>query len=88
METKENNIVKFDYQGKVLDYGLLDNEPVFNMKSIGELLDIKNIRSQIDTNDIDYVVKLNNSKVGLTYNRKLNNTGELFLTEAGLYRSS
>ena len=86
METKENNIVKFDYQGKALDYGLLDNEPVFNLKAISVLLDIKNLRQNININDTDYVLKLNNSIVCLTYNRKLNNRGELFLTEAGLYR--
>lgn len=86
METKNNDIVKFDYQGKALDYGLLDNEPVFNMKSIGEILNIKNIKTSIDTSDSDYVLRLNNSKIGLTYFRKLHNTGELFLTEAGLYR--
>lgn len=86
METKNNNITTFDYQGKALDYGLLDNEPVFNLKAIGEILGIKNIKMSVDTNDTDYVLKLNNSKVSLTYFRKLHSTGELFLTEAGLYR--
>ena len=32
------------------------------------------------------MVKLDNSVVGNSYNRNLNNRGELFLTEAGLYR--
>lgn len=40
----------------------------------------------IDATDEDYVIKLTNSIVSLTYNRNLNNRGELFLTEAGLYK--
>ena len=40
----------------------------------------------VDVTDSDYVRKFENSDVSETYNRKLNNAGELFLTEAGLYR--
>ena len=65
---------------------ILDNELYFNLNEVGGLLNIANPRTSIDVTDSDYVRKFENSTVGETYNRKLHNTGELFLTEAGLYR--
>lgn len=65
---------------------ILDNELYFNLNEVGELLNIANPRTSIDVTDSDYVRKFENSVVGETYSRKLNNAGELFLTEAGLYR--
>lgn len=65
---------------------ILDNELYFNLNEVGELLNIANPRTSIDVSDSDYVRKFENSVVGETYSRKLNNAGELFLTEAGLYR--
>ena len=59
---------------------------MFNLNYIGTLLEITNPRMSIDINDKDYVIKIDNSVVSFTYNRNLNNRGELFLTEAGLYR--
>lgn len=70
----------------ILDYGLLNGEPIFNLNTIGAYLEIVNPRTSINTNDKDYCIKVNNSTVGLTYSRILNNYGELFLTEAGLYK--
>lgn len=81
-----NNLVAFDFNGSTLDYALLNGEPLFNLTYVGGLLGIVNPRTSIDTSDSDYVIKLDDSVVGLTYNRNLNNRGELFLTEAGLYR--
>lgn len=76
----------FNYGHSTLDYGILNGEPVFNLNYIGALLEIANPRMSIDISDKDYVVKIDNSVVSFTYNRNLNNRGELFLTEAGLYR--
>lgn len=76
----------FNYGNSTLDYGILNGEPVFNLNYIGALLEIANPRMSIDISDKDYVVKIDNSVVSFTYNRNLNNRGELFLTEAGLYR--
>jgi len=59
---------------------------VFNLNEVSGLLEIVNPRTTIDMSDTDYVIKLDNSVVGFAYNRKLNNRGELFLTEAGLYK--
>lgn len=80
------NLVAFDFNGSTLDYAMLNDEPLFNLNYVGGLLGIVNPRTSIDTSDSDYVIKLDDSVVGLTYNRNLNNRGELFLTEAGLYR--
>lgn len=85
-QCRENCLQTFAYNGGDLDYGLLNNEPVFNLNYIGALLEMTNPRMSIDINDRDYVVKIDNSVVSFTYNRNLNNRGELFLTEAGLYR--
>ncbi len=85
---KKNNkqLQVFNFNNTRLDYGIYNGEPVFNLNSIAEYLEIKNLRQCIDTNDKDYVIKLTNSEVYFTYNRNLNNRGELFLTEAGLYK--
>ena len=81
-----NELVAFDFNGSQLDYGLLNGEPVFNLNYVGNLLGLSNPSMSIDTSDPDYVVKLDNSVLSFTYNRNLNNRGELFLTESGLYR--
>lgn len=76
----------FNFNNTKLDYAVLNNEPIFNLNNIANILNISNPRTSIDVSDKDYVIKLDNSVVGLTYNRNLNNRGELFLTEAGLYK--
>lgn len=65
---------------------ILNDEFYFNLNEVGEILGLSNPRMSIDVTDNDYVRKFENSDVSETYNRKLNNAGELFLTEAGLYR--
>lgn len=80
-----NQLSLYCYNGSNLDYGLLNNEPVFNLNYVANLLELSNPRTSIDTSDSDYVVKLDDSVVSFTYNRNLNNRGELFLTESGLY---
>lgn len=82
---KEVGLCSFNYQGKMLDYGLLNGEPVFNLNAVAGLLGITNPRMSIDTTNSNYVIKVDISVVSFAYNRKLNNRGELFLTEAGLY---
>ena len=82
----DTSLQVFIYGNSTIDYGILNGEPVFNLNYIGTLLEITNPRMSIDINDKDYVIKIDNSVVSFTYNRNLNNRGELFLTEAGLYR--
>lgn len=84
-ENTSQALAVFNYNGKALDYGLLNGEPIFNLNAIGDLLNMTNPRMSIDVSDSDYVIKVDNSIVSFAYNRKLHNTGELFLTESGLY---
>ena len=78
-------IFKNDHLGQ-LNVLVLENEFYFNLNEVGEILGLSNPRMSVDVTDTDYVRKFENSDVSETYNRKLNNAGELFLTEAGLYR--
>lgn len=83
---QKQELAAFNYNGVNLDYGLLNGEPLFHLKTIAKYLELTNHRMAIDTSDPDYCRKVTNSAVNFTYIRKLNNAGELFLTEAGLYR--
>ena len=75
--TFENKEVEvFEFEGKVL----------FNPRHVGECLDIKNINDDLRTMNDKQVIKLTNSKIGITDFRKLHNTGENFLTESGVYK--
>ncbi len=49
-------------------------------------MDIKNINDNLRTMNDKQVIKLTNSKIGITDFRKLHNTGENFLTESGVYK--
>ena len=73
-ENKEVEV--FEFEGKVL----------FNPKHVAECLDIKNINDNLRTMNDKQVIKLTNSKIGITDFRKLHNTGENFLTESGVYK--
>lgn len=67
----------FEFEGKIL----------FNPKNVGACLGMGDsvIRDHLSQMDSDEVVKLKNSDVGLNDFRKLNNAGENFLTEEGVY---
>ena len=74
------------YEGKRFEYLVYEDTLLFNLNCIGNILGIANPRTSIDTADERYVRLLTNSDVSKTYYRKLNNKGELFLTEDGLFR--
>lgn len=77
------------FEDKPFEYVMVNGEPMFSLKDTAEILGIANPRMSIDTSDEKYVIKLTNSIVSTTYNsnhRQIYNTGELFLTETGLYR--
>ena len=59
---------------------------LFNPKHVAECLDIKNVNDNITRMSNKQVIKLKNSDIGLTDFRKLNNAGESFLTESGVYK--
>lgn len=74
------------YEGKRFEYLVYEDTLLFNLNCVGNILGIVNPRTSIDTTDGRYVRLLTNSDVSKTYYRKLNNKGELFLTEDGLFR--
>lgn len=74
------------YEGKRFEYLVYEDTLLFNLNCVGNILGIVNPRTSIDTADDRYVRLITNSDVSKTYYRKLNNKGELFLTEDGLFR--
>ena len=79
-----NNLMMFD--GKQVEVFELDGKVLFNPYHVAECLDIKNVRDNIARMNQNQVVKLTNSNVGKADIRKLNNAGENFLTESGVYK--
>ena len=59
---------------------------LFNSKDVVNCLDIKNVNENIRLMNEKQVVKLRNSDISNTDIRKLNNAGENFLTESGVYK--
>lgn len=76
MNFEGHNVEVIEVNGKVL----------FNPYHVAEILDIKNVRDNISKMNGKQVVKLTNSDVGNPDIRKLNNAGENFLTESGVYK--
>ena len=71
-----NNVEVFELNGQVL----------FNPKHVAEILDIVDVKSSIRDFSKKQVVKVKNSDVHSMHFRKLNNAGENFLTESGVYK--
>lgn len=73
-----NNVEVFEYEGKVL----------FNPRHVGECLELgeSSVRMAIKEMNERQVIKLRNSDVNSIDVRKLNNAGENFLTESGVYK--
>ena len=73
----ENHEVEvFEFQGQVL----------FNPYHVGECLGIADINSSIRDFNKKQVIKIKNSDMHNMHIRKLNNAGENFLTESGVYK--
>lgn len=70
---------------EVLNY---NGSPLFNPYDVGKCLEIKGsaIRMAISKMNPKQVIKLKNSDVNSLDIRKLNNAGESFLTESGVYK--
>lgn len=73
-----HNVEVFEWEGKVL----------FNPYHVGECLDLspEGVRKAITRMSEKQVKKLKNSDVTNCHIRKLNNAGENFLTESGVYK--
>lgn len=79
-----NNLMIFEgHEVEVLE---VEGQVLFNAKHVAEILDIKNVNDNISRMNEKQVVKLTNSAIGKTDIRKLNNAGENFLTESGVYK--
>ena len=78
MNFEGHNVEVFEWNGQVL----------FNPKHVGECLGITSdgVRKAISRMNEKQVVKLKNSDVTNCPIRKLNNAGENFLTESGVYK--
>ena len=89
-----NNLMQnFMYQGYDVEVIVLDNTPYFNAKQVGECLEIgasavrNHIMVMTDKQKLKITNKMiENSNVRSNGFRKLHNTGETFLTEAGVYK--
>lgn len=73
-----NEVEIFEYKGKIL----------FNPKHVAECLDITDVKSSIRNFSNTQKIKITNKdlEVHSMHIRKLNNAGETFLTEAGVYK--
>lgn len=74
------------FEGHEVEVLEVEGQILFNAKHVAEILDIKNVNDNISRMNEKQVVKLTNSAIGKTDIRKLNNAGENFLTESGVYK--
>lgn len=76
------------FEGNEVEVFELDGKIYFNPYHVGACLDMApgTVKDHVSKMNEKQVVKLTNSKVGLTNFRKLHNTGENFLTESGVYK--
>lgn len=78
MDFEGNKVEVFDFNGEIL----------FNPYHVGKCLDLTDVtvRRHIQDMNEDQVIKLTNFNVQDMNFRKLHNTGENFLKEAGVYK--
>lgn len=79
-----NNLMIFE--GKQVEVFEFKGEILFNPKDVAKCLDIKDVNSSIRNFSDKQVRKITNSDLRDMHIRKLNNAGENFLTEAGVYK--
>lgn len=74
------------FDGREVEVFEWNDKVLFNAKNVGDCLDIKNVNDNISKMNEKQVIKLKNSDIGKAEFRKLNNAGENFLTESGVYK--
>lgn len=76
------------FEGHEVEVFELNGQILFNPYHVGECLDMAagTVKDHVSKMNDKQVVKVKNSDVGLTNFRKLNNAGENFLTESGVYK--
>lgn len=78
-----NNLMTFE--GNNVEVFQFGEDVLFNASDVAKCLDIVNVNKNITTMEDYEVKKLKNSDITNGDFRKLNNAGENFLTEAGVY---
>ncbi len=76
------------FEGHEVEVFELNGEVLFNPYHVGVCLDMATgtVKDHMSKMNKKQVIKVKNSDVGLTDFRKLNNAGENFLTESGVYK--
>jgi len=74
------------FEGHEVEILELNGEVLFNPKHVAECLDIADVKSSIRDFNSNQVIKVTNSSMHGMHFRILNNTGENFLTESGVYK--
>mgnify|MGYP004453589491 FL=1 len=75
-----------NFNGRNVEVFELNGQVLFNPKDVGEILEITDVKSSIRNFSNKQIVKVKNSDVHSMHFRKLNNAGENFLTESGVYK--
>ena len=86
MENENNNLMVFE--GHNVEIFEWEGKVLFNPRNVGECLGINDVtvRRQLQEMNEKQIIKLTNSDVQILNFRKLNNRGENFLTESGVYK--
>ena len=79
-----NNIMHF--KGHKVEIIVHNDTILFNAKDVAKVLGIKNVNDNISKMSSKQNITLTNSDIGNSEFRKLNNRGENFLTESGVYK--
>ena len=74
------------FEGHDVEAFELKGQALFNPYHVAECLGIADVKSSIRNFNEKQLVKVKNSDVHNTHFRKLNNAGENFLTESGVYK--
>lgn len=74
------------FEGNKVEVIEVNGQVLFNPYDVAECLGLTNVRESIKNFNSNQVIRLKNSDVSSTDIRKLNNAGENFLTESGVYK--
>lgn len=74
------------FNGMEVEFVVVNDKVLFGARCVGEILGIVDVNSVIRNFNDKQIVKLKNSDVQDMQFRKLNNAGENFLTESGVYK--
>jgi prophage antirepressor-like protein len=85
---KQTDELEFAFEGNKVETFILDGKVYFNPKNVGACLGMapSTVRDHIQDMNDKQVRLFDNSDDGLTVSRKLNNMGENFLTESGVFK--